>query len=197
MHGTALSRRDRSLTKRTWSCGRCYRRTTVICGGTHFRVGPRCLHMLGLSCDRRNVPFARCSFFLSGWARGNSSIAAVIADAVHRIVYDRRVVCIVDDVHVDVVDGTVVVKVAPLPTPALVAMSKVAVAVVDPTIKADYRTPVAGKEPVSISFPGPIRRSPVIIGLRSKNPCARNPVVAILLVPCPITRCPDVIGSRA
>lgn len=75
---------------------------SMICGGALRRIRTGLLLVLRLSGYRRNVSLMRYRFLLSGGACADPTLAAVVADAVGRVVDHRRVVDIVNigDIHV-------------------------------------------------------------------------------------------------
>src|SRR5882672_10095312 len=117
--------------------------------------------MLGLNGDWRNMPFTSHSLLFPRRARADTPVTSVVADTVHGGSVDHgRVVNVVDNGDVHVVHGAVVEKVAVVPTSAFVAISKVAVSVVDTAVEADLRTPIAFVESKSAFVPRPISWSP-------------------------------------
>src|SRR5579864_2359822 len=150
--------------------------------------------MLSLNGHRRDVS-ATCRGLLFRPRTGvNPTIAAVIADAVHRSVVDHRgVVNVVDVGDVHVVHRTVVVKLSVLPTPTFIALAKISVAVIDPAIETYLRTPVAVVEDISVAAPTPIGWSPEQARFRSHHPCPRHPVVIVEIVSVsPVPGCPEI-----
>lgn len=87
----------------------------------------------------------RYSLLLRRWARTDPTIAAVVADAVNRggIVDHRGVVNIVNIGDVHVAHRAVVEKLSALPSPALIAVTKISVAVTDAAVETYLLTPVA------------------------------------------------------
>src|SRR6266851_573768 len=100
--------------------------------------------MLSLNGYRRNMFLMYHRLFLRRWTPVDPAVAAVVADAVHRRVVDHGgVVNVVNVGDVHVVHRTVVEKLSVLPTSALIAVTKVSIAVTDPAIETYLRTPVA------------------------------------------------------
>jgi hypothetical protein len=148
--------------------------------------------MLSLNGHRGDMSLMCHSLFLRRWTRSDPTIATVIADPVHRGVVDHRgVVNIVNVGDVHVVHRTVVVKLSALPTSALIALTKVSVAVTDSSVETYLLTPVAIIEDISAAAPTPIGWSPEQTGFRSQHPCTRYPVVVILGV-SPVPRGPEI-----
>jgi hypothetical protein len=180
--------------RRLRSCGDC--RAPVVHGRQECVVGTGSLHMLGLQRRWRPVLLmCRCLLCL-GRAGGNSTGAAVIADMVHPSVVDYGlVVNVVNAGDVHVVHRTVVVKLSVLPTSALIAETTIAKAVVDPTVEADLRTPVAVIPHVGVAAPAPITGSPEQTNLGSHHPRTRHPEVAFIPV-SPVAGRPQITGGR-
>jgi hypothetical protein len=107
-------------------------------------VVARSFLMLSLSSYRRSMFLSLNRFLLRRSTRRDSTVAAVVADAVHRGVVDHGgVVNVVDVGDIYVVDGTIVEKVAAVPTSAFIAIAEIAESVVDAAVESDMRTPVA------------------------------------------------------
>src|SRR5215469_9614504 len=143
------------------------------------------------------MAFTHGGFFLRTRPRRDATVSTVVADAVHCSVHDRGVVDVVNFRHVHVGDRPVVIEMSAIPASALVAVSEVAVSVVDPTIKSNHWPPISWEESVTASFPRPVCRSPVIVTLRCEYPCARDPVIPIFVIPRPIAGSPDVVRTGA
>src|SRR5207302_2608675 len=75
---------------------------------------------------------------------------------------------------------------------AVVAISRVAVAVVDATIKADMQAPEPMMEAVPPAVEGPVTRCPECAHIGWLYPGSRNPVIAFGR-PRPVSRRPDVV----
>src|SRR5215469_2317306 len=184
-------------TERTRPGGGSDGRASVVGAGTRLRIVASLLHVLHLGTYGRGVPFVNCSFFLGTGARFNATAAAVIADArIAVIVDDGGVVGVVNDVHIHVVDGAVVIEMIVLPAAAFIAVAEVSVAVVNSAVEADVRPPVAFMKNETASAPAPPRRSPEVARARSEHPGSGNPVI-VVAVPGPIARRPDVVVARA
>ena len=170
-------------------------RTPVVHGRQECVVGTGSLHMLGLQRRWRPVLLVFRCFFCLGRAGGNSTGAAVIADIVHPSVVDYGpVVNVVNAGDIHVVHRTVVVKLSVLPTSALIAGTTIAKAVVDPTVEADLRTPVAVIPAIGVAAPAPITGSPEQTNLGSHHPRTRHPEVAFIPI-SPVAGGPDIPGG--
>jgi hypothetical protein len=137
----------------------------------------------------------RC-LFCFGRASSNSTRAAVIADTVHRCVVDYGfVVNIVNVRDVDVIHGAVVVECSVIPISTLIADTTIAEAVVDATVEADVRTPIAAIPSIGVAAPTPITGSPEQSNYRRRHPRTRHPKVALITI-SPVARCPQIAGAR-
>src|SRR6266849_2375870 len=187
-----------ALVEHSWPRTRCDRRPATIHRGPKLRVALSGTHMLSLSGYRRDMSLTFRGFLFTGRTHIDPTVAAVVADAVHYggVVNNRRVVNVVDVGDVYIVHRAVVEKPAAVPTPAFVAVSKVAVTVVDPAVEADTRTPIAFMENKSVAAPTPIGWSPEKTRFWRQHPCTRHPeVVSVIVVVGPVPRCPDIAFS--
>src|ERR1019366_2404102 len=139
--------------------------------------------MLGLQPGWRPVLLVCRGLFRCGRVGVNSPIAAVIADMVYRGVVDNGfVVNIVNVRDVHVIHRAVVVEGSVVPISAFIAETTIAEAVVDATVEADMRTPVAFIPGVGVAAPSPITRSPEEANFGSHRPRTRHPEVAFIPV---------------
>src|SRR5208337_2325200 len=114
----------------------------------------------------------------SGRTSANSTLAAVIADMVHRGFVDYGfVVNIVNVRDVHVVHRGVVVEGPVIPISAFIAD-----AVVDATVEADMRPPVAFIPREGTAAPAPITGSPEEANFGSHHPRTRHPEVALITI---------------
>src|ERR1700722_4151897 len=96
------------------------RRPALVGRSTQLRIPASLVHVLGLCCNRRDVPFVVRSFFLCRSSGFHPAIAAVVADP--RVVHDHRlVVNVVHHRHIHVGHFAVIVEVSAVPVAALVA----------------------------------------------------------------------------
>src|SRR4029077_3824570 len=100
----------------------------------------------------------------------------------------------VGDVHVS--DATVVKESVPSPLPTEKADAGVAKAVVDATVKADVRTPVAAVPSVESIIPTPVARSPEHPN-GGEHPGPGHPVIAIVVIPSPVPGGPEIARAGA
>src|SRR5580700_3460517 len=138
----------------------------------------------------------RCSFLLSSGPRADAAVAAVVADTGIVVHDDRLVIDIghVGDVYVS--DAPVVEKSVTSPLTAEKSDARVAKAVVDATVKADVRTPVAAVPNVESIIPTPIAGSPEHPN-RGEYPGSGHPVIAIVVIPSPVPGRPEIARAGA
>src|ERR1700757_1154005 len=173
------------------------RRLSVIGRSPQLSIRACCLSMLNLCSYGRNMSFTRGSLFRRRRAFVDSPIAAIVADAGKRaVVDDCRVVDVVNFGDAQVVHGAVVKKVALLPPSSFITMAEVTVAIVDSAIETHNWAPITLVENKTASAPGPITWRPEQTDPRCKNPCARNPIV-VVIVPGPIAGRPDIVVAGA
>src|SRR3984893_4250358 len=153
--------------------------------------------MLSLNGHRRNMSLTRPCLFFRPRTPVDPTSATVVTDPIHRgvVVNYRCVVNVVNVGHIHVVHRTVIVNLPVLPPSAVIALTKISVAVTDPAIEPYTRTPVAIVEDVSVAAPTPIGGSPQQTAFRSHHPRARYPVVVFVSV-SPIPRGPDITIAR-
>ena len=179
--------------------GRCgYGRLAVIDGGVQAAIAGGGLLVPGLRGRWREVPCAGKPLLFGGRSRVGSTIAAVVADAIHaRIVDDRLVVRVMNDGGVYVHDRGVVKEVAASPVSALKASAHVSESIKNATVEADLVSPIASVPDVNAVAPSPISRSPQETDFGRENPRARHPVVVTIgIVPSPIAGRPEIAFTR-
>src|SRR6266851_8415589 len=199
-HGASLCRHHPRARECSGPWRRSNRRAALVLAGVQHRVASRGLLVLALHrCDGDVSLTDRC-LFRRGRLGVNAAIAAVVADSIHGDVIDHGLVVDIGDVYVaDIVYGAVVVQTAALPIAAFVAAADVAIAVIDPAVETDVRTPVAYMPDERSASPAPIAGGPQELRLRGEHPRARHPVVILVIVaPGPIPRRPNVsiAGNR-
>jgi len=170
----------------------------VIDGGSQTAIASGGLLVPGLRGRWRDVSAAGNPLLFGCRSRIGSTVAAVVADAVHaRIVDDRLVVRVMNDRGVYVHDRGVVEEAAPLPVSALEAGAHVSESIKNATVEADLFSPVASVPEVNAVAPAPISRSPEETDFGRENPRAGHPVVvAIVIVPSPIAGRPEIAFAR-
>src|SRR5262249_28059855 len=123
----AFFRLHNAFTKITWLRAGRDVRASMVDRGTLITIVARFLHVALLRRYRSDVTLAGNIFLLAGRTDVDSAIAAVVADAIDdSLVNDGRVIHILHDGDVHVVDGTVVVEMTAIPTAAFVAVAEVA-----------------------------------------------------------------------
>ena len=98
----------------------------------------------------------REALFLRRGTPVNAAGAAVVADAIHRRIGNRRVVYVVHIGDVHVADRAVIEELSALPASALKAFAKITEAVTDSAVEADVQSPVAFIEGIAVAAPAPI-----------------------------------------
>jgi hypothetical protein len=105
--------------------------------------------------------------FLRIRLRRYSTVATVVADAVHRRVIDHGgVVNVVNVGYIYVIHRAVIVEMVVFPTPALVTVAEVTEAIVNSTIETYPRAPVAFMEDKPFASPTPPAGCPEKADLR-------------------------------
>jgi hypothetical protein len=136
--------------------------------------------MLSLCCGRRSMVFARNRFLGCRGTSTQTTTAPVIADAVDGCVVDNGLVVHIGDVHIaDIGHRPVVGENSIVPASAFEPDAGVAETLVDATVEADLRPPVAFIPNESATAPAPEARSPEHTGNGRLHPSAGNPVVAV------------------
>jgi hypothetical protein len=171
-------------------------RASLIHAREQLTIVNRSLLMLGLNRQGSLVMLTLRYKLLRGRTRRNASVTAVVADAIDGgVVHDDRLVVDVGNVcNVHVGHVAVVVEVASAPLATVEAIAGITEAIVDAAIESDMRTPVAAMENVKAFVPSPPSGSPEHAH-GSDHPRARHPVIAVVIVPRPITRRPEIAGS--
>jgi hypothetical protein len=149
------------------------------------------LLVLNLRANRRLVALVHRSFLLRSGSSADSAVATVVAD-VRIVVDDNRLVINVGDVGDVNVVHTAVVKVAvALPISTIKTITGIAKSVINPAVKSDVRSPVSIVPGIEAIVPTPVSGSPKLSD-GSEHPRARHPVVAFIVIPCPVARRPDI-----
>ena len=170
----------------------------MIDGGSQTAIASGGLLVPGLRGRWREVSATGNPLLLGGRSRIGSTVAAVVADAVHaRIVDDRLVVRVMNDRGVYVHDRGVVEELPSLPVSALKASAHVSESIKNAAVEADLLSPVASVPDVNAVAPSPISWSPQETNFGRENPRAGHPVVvAVVIVPSPIAGCPHIAFAR-
>jgi hypothetical protein len=143
------------------------------------------------------VRLMQCRKFGGAGTNVDATATAVVAHAIIGassvggvVVNDGAVVNVCD--ATDVCDGAVVVEVMTAPVSTEVTNADVAEAVVDASVEANVRTPIAAVKCVTIVVVTPIGRRPESTVVRRGAPYAGNPVVTFR-ARCPVARRPEVV----
>ena len=138
----------------------------------------------------------RC-LFPCGGARASSTISAVIAHVVVRsVVDDGLVVDIVNVRDVHVIHRTVVIEGSVSPISALIAGPTVTEAVVNASVEANVRTPIAAIPRVGVVALTPIARRPEQASFGRHHPRTWHPKVAFISI-SPVAGSPQIAVSRS
>ncbi len=158
---SCFSRDDASSAKLGRSRRGCDCRSALIDRSTQLRIGTRHVHMLHLVRRRGKMTFMLGRHFLGIGMDLDSAFASVKADVVVDVVVDNcGVVSVVNVGDVDVHNGAIIEEVAAIPSSALKADPEEAEAVIDASVEADVRAPVAFMEDESRAAPAPISWRP-------------------------------------
>ena len=146
--------------------------------------------VLILDVHARSMLATTGGVFLRRGAGVESAASPVVADVADSRRVDSRVVDIMKNPSVHVIQGRVIEEVPSVPTPALVTVTEVPVAIVDSSVETNGCAPVAFIEGESAATPAPVSGSPKETDVGRHHPGARYPVV--VAVPSPIAGRPDV-----
>jgi hypothetical protein len=136
------------------------------------------------------MAFVRRSFLLRS-GPSVDTVAPVVTDSRIVVDDDRLVIDVRDIGDVNVGHAAVVKEAVAAPIPAEKSYTRITEAVIDAAIEADVRSPITAIPDVQTVIPAPVARSPKHAD-RSKHPRAGHPVVAIVVIPRPVARRPDV-----
>jgi len=121
-------------------------------------------------------------------------VATVVTDP-RIVVHDNRLVVDVRDIgDVNVGHATVVIEPFAPPIPAEKSGAGITKAIINAAVETDVWSPIAAIPIVETVIPAPVARRPKH-SYGSKHPSARNPVVSIVVIPCPVARGPDIALS--
>ena len=154
------------------------RRLTAVRFRLQGGVLRRLLDMLLLHRSWRNVPLARSGALRGSWSCSRSA-RAVVADFadVRRLVDDGLVVGVVHHCHIDVSDGRVVGKGTADPACTDKTDANITKPVIDATVEADVRSPVADVEHVPAADEAPVAGRPQQPHRRGGDPRSRHPEI--------------------
>jgi hypothetical protein len=160
-------------------------------------VGAGSAHMLRLHRGGLSMSIPCRNLIRRRRAGMNPTIAAVVADMIDRGVVNYGLVVDMNirHVHIYIVYRTVVVEGAIVPISTLVSDTTISVAVIDATIEADVRPPVAGIPSVGAAAPAPVPWSPEQANGGSHHPRAWHPEVALVTIG-PVAGRPQITAIR-
>ncbi len=159
-HRCILRRNHTGTVEGSWFGSCRYFRPAVVHRRPLRTIVARQLFMLGLHRSRTDVSLACCSFLGSTGPGIDSSLSAVVANTIHGVVNHRGVVGVVNVGDVYAIHGSVIVKISTVPITALIAVTVVAIAVVNAAIEPNLRTPVSGIPHVGVAAPSPVAGCP-------------------------------------
>ena len=144
-------------------------------------------HFFGV-CRRRSLFCIRFCF---------NPIWAVKARTVSVHILGKRVIDIgvVNDGLVHVRYSGVVLEVVSIPSSAPIAISGVAVTVINAAVKTDMRSPVTLVKDIRAVVPAPPCRGPKQTDGRRSNPHPRHPIISVVIPP--VSRSPNVALGRS
>src|SRR5579864_1535271 len=138
----------------------------------------------------------RCHLFLPCRARLKATRATVVAYIPRIVDYHRSVINIGHVGDAAVGDGAVVVEVSSVPLPAGKSHAGITESVINSAIEANVRPPVSRVPDIESPAPSPITWRPQHAD-RRHHPGTRNPVVAVVVVPSPVARRPEIAWAGA
>jgi hypothetical protein len=159
--------------------GRDDGRSSAIFGNELAPVACGVAGVLNLGGDGSGAALAQNLHFGGDGVSVEASIASGVTDFVGvEATGHIGVVNVVNNAQIDVVDGAVMEEFTSVPVATVVAAADVAEAVIDPTVVANMRGPVAAMKAVAAVGEIPIGRGPQVIYQRGDHPGAGNPVIA-------------------
>src|SRR5580698_2354528 len=178
---------------RLGSCRHC--RMSVVHGSELAAIGARRILMLALRGHRWGMALMSKLFLRGRRTSRDTAMPAVIAD-VAAVLDNRLLINIVDNVDVHIVHPTVIEKVAAVPVTTGIAGADVTKSVVDSTVEADLRAPVAGIPKIGAVNPTPVTRRPEKTYFGRFHPRARNPEISTIIAVAPVAWRPDITIAR-
>ena len=157
----------------------------------------RGVFMLQLRRNRAAMRFVGVGCLLRRGTCGYSALSAVVRH-VRIIVYDDGLVIDIGDVcDIHISHRPVVEKFAAAPFAAGEAFAEVSEAVINAAVESEMRAPIAGIPNIEAVVPTPVSGGPQIAYFRGFDPSAGHPVVAVIVAPGPVPRCPYVARAGA
>jgi hypothetical protein len=162
-------------------------------------IGARNVLNLDLCRHWRTMRFTQRGQFRRPRPHLDAARSAIEAHPIdgRRVVDDSVVVDVVHNGRIHVINRAVVIEVTTVPVAALVPDANVTEAIIDPSVEADVRAPIATEELIMVMAITPVARGPKRTLVGSLNPDSGHPVVASWRI-APIARRPEIIvaGSR-
>ncbi len=168
----------------------------MIDGG---ELRPICRSLLSVLNLRRNgseATFVQDCYFSSGRPGLHPAGAAVVTDPGYVDICNSVVIDIVNNCRIDIVNGAIIGERTSVPITSLIAVPHIAMAVIDPAIETDVRSPISVMPAIAAAAIGPIGRRPETADVRGDHPRARDPIVPGGSV-SPVAGCPYVIVTGA
>src|SRR5580704_12054805 len=178
---------------RLGSCRHC--RMSVVHGSELAAIGARRILMLALRGHRWGMALMSKLFLRGRRTSRDTAMPAVIAD-VAAVLDNRLLINIVDNVDVHIIHPAVIEKVAAVPVTTGIAGADVTKSVVDSTVEADLRAPVAGIPKIGAVNPTPVTRRPEKTYFGRFHPRARNPEISTIIAVAPVAWRPDITIAR-
>jgi hypothetical protein len=174
-----------------------YRRPAVVLPREQSAVLARGAFMLQLRRKRAAMRFVGVGCLLRRGTCGYSALSAVVRH-VCIIVYDDGLVVDIGDVcDIHISHRPVIEKFATAPFAAGEAFAEVSEAVINAAVESDMRAPISGIPNIEAVVPTPVSGGPQIAYFRGFDPSAGHPVVAVIVAPGPVSRCPYVARAGA
>jgi hypothetical protein len=126
----------------------------------------------------------------------NPAVASVVTDPRIVVDDDRLVVDVGDVGDVNVGHATVVKEPVTLPISTVETRPRIPEAIINAAVKTNMWSPITAIPKVEAVIPAPVARGPKHSD-GSKHPGARHPIVAIVVIPSPVTGGPDIAFPRA
>ena len=155
----------------------------MIVGREEFTVVAGLTFMVHLLGQCHAVRFVTETLFFA--SRMNHDPARAVEAHMH-VIDDHRAAVNVVEAHAHIEHGAIVEERPASPLAAFEAYATVSEAVIDAAVKADVRSPVATVPAVAAMLKAPVARRPQH-AYRRDNPRSRDPVVAAIFIPSPIT----------
>jgi hypothetical protein len=174
------------------TCGRSRRGPAVVGRRQLAAIGAcrSCVRCLARRCGGMRIMFGR-GFLRSRPRTHTSSPVETCAITTDCIVHHGPVIGVVNDGRIYMGHGRVVSEMTSLPLTSKEANAHIPKAIVDASIEADMRAPIAGMEDIGTTNEAPIRRRPEQTDRWRRHPNSRHPVVASRTIG-PVARVPEI-----